>query len=98
MTWHDNYVRADKELNLGGALAKDYNLALRPDIAVQIMVRGMEEGWFTGRSLGSYIKSELGTYEDFRQARRIINGTDKMDLIADYAGRFQAALLAGGRS
>jgi hypothetical protein len=98
LTWHDNYVRADKELNLGGALAKDYNLALRPDIAVQIMVRGMEEGWFTGRSLGSYIKSELGTYEDFRQARRIINGTDKMDLIADYAGRFQAALLAGGRS
>jgi hypothetical protein len=29
-------------------------------------------------------------------ARHVINGTDRADLIADYALRFQDALLAGG--
>lgn len=98
LTWHDNYVRADKELNLGGALAKDYDLALRPDIAVQIMARGMEGGWFTGKSLASYIGAGLGTEPEFVNARRIINGTDKAALIAGYAVKFQDALIAGGRA
>lgn len=96
LTWHDNYVRADTELGLSGALAKDYSLALRPDIAVSILVRGMEKGWFTGKSLGTYITPGLGTHAEFKDARRIINGTDKDDLIAGYADKFKDALLAGG--
>ena len=95
LTWDANYERADKELGLGGELLKDFSLALRPDIAASILVRGMEEGWFTGKKLADYI-SDRGTPEGFKAARRIINGTDRQDLIAGYAERFRDALDAGG--
>lgn len=98
LTWHDNYVRADTELNLGGALVKNYDLALDPEIAVNIMVRGMARGWFTGKSLATYIGVDTGTVGEFTKARRIINGTDRATEIADLAVRFQDALIAGGRS
>lgn len=99
LTWHDNYVKADEELGLKGSLSSNYDRALEPEIAVQIMVRGMEEGWFTGKSLGSYIpKDHAGTMGQFIAARRIINGTDKAALIADYAVKIQDALMAGGRA
>lgn len=96
LTWHANYVKADDELKLGGKLANDYDLALDPDIAVKIMARGMEEGWFTGKSLSTYLPNPRGTHAEFRAARRIINGTDKDDLIAGYAVSFQDALIGGG--
>ncbi len=97
LTWHSNYERADHELGLGGKLASNYDLALDPEIAVKIMVRGMAAGWFTGKSLGTYMGNELGTHGEFVQCRRIINGTDKADMIAGYADRIQNALIAGGR-
>jgi hypothetical protein len=96
LTWDYNYAKADKELGLNGALVRNYALALRPDIAVRIMVEGMEEGWFTGRKLANYMSDERGTIAQFREARRIINGTDKADMIAGYAQSFQAGLTAGG--
>lgn len=90
LTWPDNYAKADKELGLNGALIKDYRKALDPKIAADILVRGMEEGWFTGKSLKSY---ELG---DYVNDRRIINGTDMAHKIAGYARGFESALNAGG--
>ncbi|UXC93139.1 hypothetical protein EGM87_22855 [Sphingobium sp. RSMS] len=96
LTWHANYQRADDELGLKGTLIGNYDRALEPEIAVQIMVRGMEKGWFTGKSLGTYIGTGRGSLDDFTGARRIINGTDKADLIAGYAVKFQDALIAGG--
>lgn len=96
LTWHANYQRADDELGLKGALVGNYDRALEPEIAVQIMVRGMEKGWFTGKSLGTYIGIGKGSFDDFTGARRIINGTDKADLIAGYAVKMQDALIAGG--
>lgn len=96
LTWDDNYERADEELELGGRLLADFNLALDPDIAAAILVRGMEEGWFTGKKLADYLPGERGTFKQFEQARRIINGTDKMSLIADHAIGFQDAGSAGG--
>lgn len=95
LTWCDNYERADDELGLGGALLADFDKALDPSIAVQILVRGMEEGWFTGRKLRDYFPAERGTIQQFTDARRIINGTDKASLIAGYAQMFQAALTGG---
>lgn len=96
LTWDRNYARADAELGLNGALIGDYDRALRADTAVAILVRGMEEAWFTGKGLGDYLPDEHGTVDQFRAARRIINGTDRADLIAGYAKAFQAALVAGG--
>lgn len=96
LTWDKNYERADAELGLNGALLKDFSLALRPDIAADILVRGMEEGWFTGKKLADYLPGDTGTGAQFTDCRRIINGTDRADLIAGYAMQFQAATAAGG--
>lgn len=94
LTWKHNYERADKELQLGGRLVENADLALDPEISARIIVEGMEKGWFTNRSLGDYLSTkEIATKDDFTKARRIVNGTDKDDLIAGYAMKFQDALL-----
>lgn len=89
LTWRSGYVLADHKLSLGGKLAANYDLALEPDIAARIIVRGMSEGWFTGKTLADYINLS-GT--DFLDARRVVNGTDKASLIAGYADTFLTAL------
>jgi len=86
LTWDANYEKADKALGLNGALLKDFNLAMQPTIAAQILVRGCSEGWFTGKKLSDYLPG------DYRGARRVVNGLDKADLIAGYARSFEAAL------
>jgi putative chitinase len=97
LTWERNYKNADKELGLNGALIGDRSLALRPDIAAKIMVRGMEEGWFTGKKTSDYLPANgPATLEDYRRARPIINAMDKAALIAGQAEAFEAALTAGG--
>jgi peptidoglycan hydrolase-like protein with peptidoglycan-binding domain len=96
LTWDDNYDRADAELGLEGALKRDYSLALRPDISARIMVRGMEEGWFTGRKLADTLPaSGAASFAQFKASRPIINGRDKDDEIAAIALKWQEALLAG---
>ena len=97
LTWPANYKRADEELGLNGALIADLDLAMRPDIAAQILVKGMEQGWFTGKKLADYLPIDgAAGHEAFKQARRIINGTDKWVEIAKIATKFQDALKAGG--
>lgn len=84
-----NYRRAGKALNQ--PLVEKPDLALDPDIAADIMVRGMQEGWFTGKGNSRYLDGEPPNYFD---ARRIINGTDQAAKIAGYAKSFEAALRA----
>lgn len=92
-----NYRRADEKLALGGELVRNPDLAMRPDIAARIMVRGMAEGWFTGRGLADYLPSSgEANARQFEDARRIINGTDRAVEIAAIAIKFQSALQAGG--
>lgn len=94
----DNYGKADKKLAaLGlikaGELTKNFDLALRPDLSAVIMVSGMQEGWFTGKKLSDYLDKQP---PDFRNARRVINGTDHADEIASDALLFMYALQDGG--
>lgn len=103
LTWKDNYVRADRELDLGGRLSNNLELALDPDIAARIMVRGMQEGWFAGdkagkrHTLARHLPSKgAASVAQMTSARRIINGTDKAGKIAAEAMKFQRALEAGG--
>jgi hypothetical protein len=97
LTWDFNYQRADDELGLKGALTSNYDLAMETEISAAIMVRGMTEGWFTGKSFASYLPAEgTATLKQFISARRIINGVDRAELVAGYAMKFQAALVAGG--
>ena len=96
LTWADNYERADRELGLNGALLADFGKALDPAIAAAVLVHGMEEGWFTGKKLATYLPEPRGSMGQFLEARRIINGTDRASLIAGYAMKMQDALSAGG--
>lgn len=96
LTWADNYEKADRELDLKGTLLANFGLALDPNVAAAILVRGMEEGWFTAKKLADYLPAALGNEAQFVQARRIINGTDRAQLITSYARKFQDALVAGG--
>ncbi|SEL93826.1 hypothetical protein SAMN04489760_10164 [Syntrophus gentianae] len=103
LTWKANYEKADRELELNGRLIANLDLALAPDIAAKIMVKGMQEGWFAGDKTGQ--RHTLARYlptsgeankAEFTSARRIINGTDKAGKIADEAIKFQSALQEGG--
>lgn len=92
-TWDINYERTDRELKLGGRLIANYDLLLTDTaMAAQAAVLGMVEGWYTGKKLSDYF---AGAKCDFVGARRIINGTDRAELIAGYARRFLAAIEAG---
>lgn len=97
LTWESNYQRADKELGLNGALLANPDLAMDMKIAAKIMRFGMVEGWFTKKSLSTYLPPVgPASIAQFEAARRIINGMDKAHLIASYAMTFQKALQAGG--
>lgn len=95
LTGRANYAKA--EAALGVPLVADPDLALGADTAAKIMRRGMQEGWFTGKSLSSYLPATADIHQ-FTNARRIINGQDRAIEIAGYALEFQAALAAGGWS
>lgn len=87
LTWAVNY--RNMGLRLGLPLFEKPDLALDPEVAAQIMFVGMIEGAFTGKKLGDYID---GAKCDYVGARRIINGTDKAEMIAGYARAFEDAL------
>ncbi|NOQ35260.1 MAG: LysM peptidoglycan-binding domain-containing protein [Methylococcaceae bacterium] len=87
ITWKNNYKK------LGGALGYDLvnnpEKALEPVIAYKIMSHGMRHGTFTGRRLSSYISKDRA---DYRNARKIINGLDKANLVKTYAEKFERIL------
>lgn len=68
--------------------------ALEPNIAYRVMSYGMHHGSFTGRKLGSYI---YAGHTDYVNARRVVNGTDRAQLIAGYARKFQSVLNSSAR-
>lgn len=95
LTGRANYQRAQMEL--GQKLVDLPDLAMNDAVAASVMVKGMAEGWFTGRSLQTYLPSKApATRGQFIEARRIINGIDRAQNIAGYALEFQEALKAGG--
>lgn len=93
LTWKCNYARAQAEL--GAPFVADPDLALQPVHAAAIMRRGMEEGWFTGKKLATYLPSTgKADHAQFKEARRIINGVDRAADIATYAVEFQKGLMS----
>lgn len=87
ITWEDNYKRAGDKL--GKDLTTNPDVVMDPDIAADIAIKGMIEGWFTKKKLSDYITLKKS---DFVGARKIINGTDKADLIAGYAKTYDSQL------
>lgn len=95
LTWQRNYSSATDRLHQLGLLDPSVSLesapelAMRPDIAANILIVGMSEGWFTGKKLSDYINDHSC---DFFNARRIINGIDQAQRIAGYAQAFTLIL------
>jgi putative chitinase len=87
LTWLANYQKVGSLI--GVDLVNHPELALKPDMAAEILTRGMAGGWFTGRKLGDYFG---GARSDWVDARRIINGVDRAALIAGYALHFLDAI------
>lgn len=87
LTWERNYRHYQPKIKakFGVDIFSDFSLLLRVDIAAYVTIDGMINGQFTGKKLSDYITSNK---TDFQNARRIINGTDKMALIAGYASQF----------
>ncbi|MEM1397082.1 MAG: glycoside hydrolase family 19 protein [Pseudomonadota bacterium] len=93
---HDfNYKTADEQLGVGSRSESYFwnpHLALAPDESVLITYDGMVYGWFTnGRHclLRHFRPNKRGDWHD---ARRIINGTNKADDIAEHASKFLIAI------
>ena len=89
LTWQYNYKLADKKLGLNGEMLKKPSLAQVPKYAAEILVLGSKEGWFTKKKLSDYITR---TTKDYKNARRIINGVDKAQKLANEATIFEKAL------
>lgn len=90
LTWRDNYIRVGKLI--GKDLGNYPELALDPEIAAEILVKGMLNGWFTG--LGFRRHRPVARYDlnKYISARQIINGKDRAKQIAEYAMIFEKAL------
>ncbi|MGL5139617.1 MAG: glycoside hydrolase family 19 protein [Beijerinckiaceae bacterium] len=89
ITWKNNYARVGEKLGID--LVSDPDRALDLGVATEILVRGMVEGWFTGRKLADYFTAGRA---EWRNARRIVNGLDQAALIAGYAQTYFRALEA----
>lgn len=94
LTWHENYETMGRLL--GVDLLNSPDMALQPVIASKIMFEGMTKGDssfgdFTGKALENYFNDKK---EDWVNARKIINGLDKAQLIAGYGKKFMAGLIA----
>ncbi|WP_156318624.1 glycoside hydrolase family 19 protein [Rhizobium sp. AAP43] len=89
LTHRRNYLRMSRVTGLDLVSAPD--LALRLDVAATILVVGMSEGLFTGFRLADFF---TGVTTDWTGARKIVNGRDRADKIAETAKRFDAAIRA----
>jgi hypothetical protein len=93
LTWEANYINGEKFLReryqVVAALHREPHRMLEHEISALVLFDGMVYGWFTGVGLPKYFNA---TIEDPVNARRIVNGTDKADLIAGYYWKFKKAL------
>lgn len=87
LTWDYNYETAGKAVDED--LLGYPELALHPDIAAIVMFDGMRDGWFTNYALPTFFNEDVDNPID---ARRIINGTDKAEIIAGYHDKFLHAI------
>lgn len=90
LTGRKNYAWAST-LGVGDLVAQPHE-ASDPDISARILFIGMMTGAFTGVGLGRFINSGK---VDFINARKVVNGLDRAETIADLAERYLAAIQAG---
>ena len=92
LTHIDNYIKMNpyvKEKFPEIDITKEPEKACEPEIAWIVLEAGMSKGLFTGKKLSDYFTDDR---TDFRNARKIINGLDRAELIKGYAERFREVL------
>jgi predicted chitinase len=89
ITWKANYDKFGKLFGID--LVNHPELVLSAPVSYGIASSGMRKGLFTGLGFSSGAVNNSGVL-DFTQARRIINGLDQADKIADYAEKFLVML------
>lgn len=87
LTWKSNYGTMTPVVGFDLVAAPERAMELAP--ATRIMFFGMINGSFTGKRLGDYFSPARA---DWVNARRIINGLDKANLVADYAKKYYSAI------
>jgi hypothetical protein len=83
LTWKNNYEKYSRIL--GVDMVSEPDIAMRPNVALFILVHGFKTGIFTGRKIADYIDQGR---TDFVGARRCINDRDKAHRIAELAGQY----------
>ncbi|MBB4954494.1 putative chitinase [Agrobacterium vitis] len=89
LTHKRNYQAMAKAL--GVDLVADPAKAMALDVAADVLVVGMRDGLFSGRKLGDYFNDKDA---DWKNARRIVNGLDRADVVAGHAKVIMVALQA----
>lgn len=89
ITHKANYRKASALIDVD--LVNEPDAALEMDNAVALLLIGMARGLYTGKAFSDYFTA---TDEQWREARRIVNGLDRADKIAGYGRAFHAALKA----
>lgn len=87
LTGRRNYADWGTRLHID--LIGDPTLALGLAVATGVLIDGSILGTFTGKKLGDYLK---GDNPDWKNARRVINGTDKAELIKSYALKYYGSI------
>lgn len=90
LTWLDNYKKATAKNNKGWNFILHPELALEVEPAMWICFEGMKNGWFTGKKLSDYF-NDIKT--DYVNARKIINGLDKAELIGVIYNKFYNSII-----
>ena len=87
LTWNYNYEKYGRKLGIN--LLANPDRVMEPNIALFILVDGMLLGEFTSKKLGTYVN---GRKTDFYNARQVINGYDKAELIKGIANNWLSRL------
>lgn len=93
------WLRTAYGYGVGADLVAKPERASEPILAALVMWHGLLTGGFTGKGLLDYIGSghSGSMLLQWRDARRVVNGTDRAEMIARYADKIYDALPSGGR-
>ena len=94
LTWLENYQKGEQFLaeryGVSVPMVEYPHRMLEDEPSALVLYDGMINGWFTGAALPAFFHD---TVEDPYNARTIVNGHDKADLIAGYYYKFKEALV-----
>lgn len=99
ITHKSNVQKMAKRLDL--PLVSQPDMLLDPEVSAEAMFTGAIEGMFTSSKVGDHVPAQLPTYDDFYQARQVINPRDKKHTFRDaakYSQMFYRALVAAAKA